>query len=1157
MTTTAQNGITVKKVLDGSKGELVANASVMVQDSVYFDAVLKSKLEASYPVKNIVTFKLNEYSPVYPGGAFTASAIIRVTYIGTDQNSHTMQDTLAINYDTTTVYNVRSSFVFSGAHQVTVQLLSLTSSNTAINGALMLENEMRVKPVFKLDMVNDVVKAISFQTGSLPANPDQLVATWTALKEADEYDLEWAYIDSSSLANNKYGNPVNPALVFRNNASRVSISANHYAIPLMYDNTGTLYARVRAVQVRAGNSRKETAWSSNYTGGLASFNFKGHENMLNWQSNISFAEEGKRKVVVQYFDGNFQNRQTVTKDNTTDTTIVAETLYDQQGRPAIQVLPAPTLSNIIAYTKNFNTGVNGAYDVSKYDTLDAPAHFLQTSAQPMDSSSGASKYYSGRNARANDGFNKNIPNAEGFPFTETVYTPDNTGRISRQSGVGPGYAINSSHETKYSYGSASQHELDALFGTEAGDESHYFKNMVQDANGQYSITYLDMHGRTIATALAGTPGSTNLKGLSSNVVDTTLETYSGVSNNTVSDGVMTIHKPLLVPIDGRYDFSYSLVPPVLKKKDCNGNDVCYVGRFDLEIKITDDQYNQLLGGNPVIKRLTNYSADSIISNCNPPAADTITFSLQLKKGSYEIVKTLKINEEAMAAYREKVFMKSSVCTSLDKLKDEQRQLMLNNSCAPDCAACLAGIGTRLSFATAYMQRANLNPADSVSYRGEIDNAYATAVASCNVLCQKVGLSDMTRQSMLLDMIPPSGQYANPDDDQYRYSIFYVNDGSIPVYRRSDITYLDENGKPALVYDEITDTLVTPQALLPQQFAAKFQSSWAAALLPFHPEYCKLLEYEKHKASLEWDIKFRAVDTYADAKAAGFINPTGGVGSPFSFYGTQAAVDPLALESAALKAKIEAKMAAFPNMNGWSIYTTSAVSVLCQSTDGACVNQYVQPVGVFREGVLCAGDQNMIWRSFRENYLSIKKQVIDEVIDAATCAAGAQSVSAANLLPKMAHFTTSQQLLVQSDLGYMNNLTAADNARMTDSAKAIMDRSYAANCNNYVSTWMQQLSSCSYSATEFEALKVQLLEVCKAGSDQDHPYGASSVPNSSTLSNRSFDDVIRKFNLLHPNSLRPVGCPYMLTIPALYYAQSGTANKSVISKPSDCECGKIT
>lgn len=53
---------------------------------------------------------------------------------------------------------------------------------------------------------------------------------------------------------------------------------------------------------------------------------------LNWQSSVSFVEEGKRKAAVQYYDGSLENRQTVTKDNTTKTTIVAENFYDNQDR---------------------------------------------------------------------------------------------------------------------------------------------------------------------------------------------------------------------------------------------------------------------------------------------------------------------------------------------------------------------------------------------------------------------------------------------------------------------------------------------------------------------------------------------------------------------------------------------------------------------------------------------------------------------------------------------------------------------------------------------------------------------------------------------------------------------------------------------------------
>ncbi len=67
--------------------------------------------------------------------------------------------------------------------------------------------------------------------------------------------------------------------------------------------------------------------------GLGQYTFTGHERMLNWQSSISFAEEGKRKVVVQYFDGGLRSRQTITERQRNNKTIAAGKLYDCQGLP--------------------------------------------------------------------------------------------------------------------------------------------------------------------------------------------------------------------------------------------------------------------------------------------------------------------------------------------------------------------------------------------------------------------------------------------------------------------------------------------------------------------------------------------------------------------------------------------------------------------------------------------------------------------------------------------------------------------------------------------------------------------------------------------------------------------------------------------------------
>jgi hypothetical protein len=127
----------------------------------------------------------------------------------------------------------------------------------------------------------------------------------------------------------------------------------------------------------------------------------------------------------------------------------------------------------------------------------------------------------------------------------------------------------------------------------------------------------------------------------------------------------------------------------------------------------------------------------------------------------------------------------------------------------------------------------------------------------------------------MDMTPSSGQYANIDNPQDRYSIFYSRIDSaednqitdtLPAYTLIN-SYRDAEGKPDFVFDEGAGKSIPPQLLSPELFAQRFKPSWADTLLRLHPEYCKLTRYEQLAASHEWDRKFEAVDSYAAANLA--------------------------------------------------------------------------------------------------------------------------------------------------------------------------------------------------------------------------------------------------------------------------------------------------
>ncbi|TWF40340.1 YD repeat-containing protein [Chitinophaga polysaccharea] len=1146
----SQTAVGLKKLLDGSKHQLAKDSLVTVTDTTFFSAFMQPKLVLPYPAKNIISFRLNEYSPLFLPSPFSATANIRIIYTKADQQKDSVQTSITINYDTLKQYTVRNSYVFNDAHQVTVKVLDVTTTAGSVDvlPALLIENEMIVQPTFKWSYTDDAVKTISSNSPPNTDATDEIMISWPAITGADEYDLEWAYIDSSALAGNRYGNPVKPSLVFDNNATRVMIPGNSYAVPLLYDDRGALFFRVRAVQVKKGDKRIPTAWSSDYASGLGRYDFGGHQRKLNWHADISFAEGGKRKAVVQYYDGSLRSRQSVTKDNTSGKTIVGETYYDGQGRPVIQVLPAPTLNTVIQYSRNFNTAINGAeYDKSQYDLQ---TNQCDAGAPAFSSTSGAGLYYSPNNPEKTDGYQRYIPDAQGYAFTETAYTPDNTGRINRQGGVGAGYQLGSNHETKYYYGTPSQEELDALFGTEAGDKSHYFKNMVRDANGQYSVSYVDMNGRTIATALSGMPENASLDKLSSNVEVSVIDTLSSPGSNVVKELAMESKQSQLIAAEGDYQFSYLLTPPVLQKKDCNNNTVCYTGLYDLEIKITDDCNNQKLGGVPYVSKLQNYTLGNIIADCTAPSPMTLQFSLHLPPGNYEITKRLLVSKDGMDYYRDNIFLPANTCKTLQQFIDEQQVIFAsqNPSCVPDCKSCLDSIGSWTTFRDRYISKTGI-AAGEVN-NGQILSAYQAAMDACNALCNKLTDADDIQRAMLLDVSAPSGQYAAPADSASKYSIFYQPDiNATPPYRSSAIIYLDESRQADKVYNEQTGTYVVPQLLPPALFAAKFKPSWAEALLPFHPEYCKLKEYQKHASSLAWDRLVTGVDTYAEAKQKGYLNPTASTIAPANLPAVAAGQDPLSQESAALKSQLEAKLSKYAgNYSMWAVATL--LSKCTQSDMTACAAIY--GATPFDETKLCGSELDMAWRNFRELYQNTKRDIINNLVKQAACAGAGELIAAG----KQPNFNNATDALNQNGFGYLNdpNLTAAG---AITSGNQAMSQYYSDNCNAYVKLWMQQLAPCKYSQAALEEIMPKLIQVCKEGSDQSHPNGASTVKPSSTNTYRSFQQVLDEYNRQH-GITDPLSCnAEMITAPAPYDKQPAYGSRPSYTGPDDCECRQLT
>jgi RHS repeat-associated protein len=1160
-------------VLDGNLNQLQIDSSTTVTDYNYFDTAFLSKVDTPYSVKNIINFRLNESSTLFLRDSFTVSIQVRIYYRNSLTAAYDSVDKVfTVNYDSTKKYQSINSFVFNGAHQVMARILSVTSS-VSWNAlpAIVLENEMIISPIYKFSCTNSAIDSVSYSTDSLYTQ-GELYVSWQGVDSADRYDLEWTYVDSSALANGIYGTPSNPSpgLIFNNNATRVTITGTSYMIPLLYDDTGSLFFRVRPVQLKANNAVVAANWSSDYLPkGLGWFNYGGHERKLNWQSTISYAEDGKRKIVVQYYDGSLRNRQTVTKDNTTNTTLVGETLYDNQGRPTIQVLPAPTLSNIIKYSHDFNVaGLNGGaydptsieYSKSLYDTLLSPADYCDKGAPPMDTSSGASKYYSIANPQKDIAYNRFIPDAKGYPFTQTEYEQDNTGRISKQSGVDSTHQIGSGHETTYFYGTPDQTELDALFGTEVGDYTHYFKNMVEDANGQYSVNYVDMHGRTIATALTG-QSPAGMQSLNSNIVDTTDEILSSPSSNITNGLVMESQKSLLISSPGNNTFHYDLSPESLQKPDCNNDTVCYDCLYNLEITITDDCDNQKIGGSPIKITKSNFTIGSIDTTCAGATGFSFDTTIYLLAGNYQITKTLTVSTYGEEYYLDSVFMLRNFCKTLQQfIQQEQTAFAAANGgdCTPSCASCTAALGSIDSFRLHYFTGAGVPNSDTAAYRSQVVTAYNNAVTECNNLCNNTSEADAIKDAMLLDVTPPSGQYANPDSSSDKYSIFHVtynSDSSVvtkpSAYDTSSIVYLNELGQPDSVFDNETQTMVIPQQLSESDFISNFKTSWAAQLLQFHPEYCKLTEYQTHQASLLWDNQFQNINTYADAVSQGYFDPLTGSG------GITSNIDPLSLENSGhYYAQLLDSLNNYFNHGGTniSLWTMACVMTECgnstNSTDTTCLNWCRR--NTFNSDSMCTGDLDMAWRNFRQIYLGIKQSIIYADLVATCPTPTAAQLTADNHHP---NFYTAADALTQD--GITVNIDTSNASSVESSTQEAISSNEQANCQSYVTQWIQQLSPCNYSQDAInDTIVPMLLTICEKATDASHPYGASSISPDSTNTFNSFEDALNDYNSKHGIANTYTCNAELITAPLPYNLQASNSDLDIWFKPTDCECSTI-
>jgi len=334
------------------------------------------------------------------------------------------------------------------------------------------------------------------------------------------YELEWTYVDNYSV------NPSTGAIStiaatslsydFANNSTRVWLDTNYYRIPLTYQKGYILY-RVRMVRPDSVEYKYPVygAWSiANASGTVSAVTAASRRQItashlsdsMNWQYTVSFAEQGKYKHVMSYYDGMLKNRQSITRFNSTPARLIAtEQVYDYEGRPSVSILPTPVTASNFRYQRNLSVNALTAlpYKAADFDYISGICP-LDSVPPPLSSVALANIYYSALNLDKS-GFQKFVPDAGGYPFVQTIYSPGYEDRVDKQGGAGDSLQIGRKHTVKNDYVGADQMDLNRAFGLNIGWSGFYRKTVSKDPNGQFSMNVTDYKGKTVASSMIGIP----------------------------------------------------------------------------------------------------------------------------------------------------------------------------------------------------------------------------------------------------------------------------------------------------------------------------------------------------------------------------------------------------------------------------------------------------------------------------------------------------------------------------------------------------------------------------------------------------------------------------------------------------------------------------
>lgn len=783
----------------------------------------------NHAITNKVTLAIDPYGTAVMNEAFSVVAMVEVEYDVWDAAANgfvkrVRQQELSINYTVAGAYKDKSTlFIDRGGNHMVVRVLDYYTTPAALGFVPNIElvAEIDVERYYAFNATRKNSNRLKLDASTLETR-NELMATWDVIPGAEEYDLEWVWINGF----NKDGNIMEPGeisfdpQIFKLNSTRITTTNAYFNIPMIYE-PGYLLVRYRPVGKDPLTNYKQNlpgSWSSE-TSDCESppvvacwpdhFLFSGFATDKNWQVAVDYIEEGRNKSRIDYYDATLTSRQQQIRLNSTNKVLVGETIFDREGRGSISILPTPVDKQNLTYADELNKNANGvAYSYKDFQDEGIASCIT---ASPLNTETGASNYYSPANPNK-EGHQAFLPDAHGYPFIQSTFTPDKLGRMKAQSTPGKDHKIGSGHETKYYYGVPNQEELDRLFGHDVGLYKNYRKNTTIDANGQVQVAYMDAGNRVIASGLAGdAPASLDpIAGASSRAITLNMLDQRNEMEMT------SFTRSHLVTKQSNQDLHYKITGTKFET-ECelpdNDEERCYNCVVDVALTMTDEC------GDQILSPLNGDSQVTTVGTVSPECVDEVgTFeknqTVPLNVGTYAINRTISINQRALDAYTADYLdpaKNTCLLTIEDFIGEETASIDVDiEGCNVTCESCLTQLGVYENW--------NINPYN-IDFNPQCkpclkEEEYQAALRSCRELCITESKDCEGRLMSLLTDVNKNGQYGtissvggpaiNDDGDLNLDAVTASNASDVNIHTSPDdhpLSVFNENNKlPGISYN---------------------------------------------------------------------------------------------------------------------------------------------------------------------------------------------------------------------------------------------------------------------------------------------------------------------------------------------------------------------